>query len=243
VPLRPGGERRGDPPLRDGRHAPRARVPERAVLRRLILARHAHARSNADDRISSDPPGNGLSELGVDEALALRQAVAHEPIGLGVATRLARTQATLDLALGGRDVERLVVPGLDEIRFGSYESGPLAAYRAWAWTNEPDALCPGGGETRVEVAVRVAGALRTLLGRPEEVVLALSHALPVRYVLDAAEGRVPAARIAHVEHAAPFILDADAVELAAVTLTTWAAAPRFAPLPGDPPNDSPDRAL
>ena len=196
--------------------------------------RHAHARSNADDRISSSPPGEGLADLGVEEALALRESLAHEPIALGVATRLRRTQETLDLALGGRDVERIVIPGLDEIGFGSFDGGTLADYRSWAWTTEPDVVCPGGGESRAAAAERIAGALRVLLARPEETVLAVSHALPVRYVLDAADGGFPAARIAQVPHATPFALDAEAVELAAETLDVWATAPRFADPVSDP---------
>jgi hypothetical protein len=71
-----------------------------------------------------------------------------------------------------------------------------------------------------------------LLARPEDVVVAVSHALPIRYVLDASDGRFPAARIAHVPHAAPHALDADAVERAAETLVAWASAPRFDDLPG-----------
>jgi probable phosphoglycerate mutase len=197
-------------------------------MNRLLLARHAHARSNADDRISSTPPGEGLSDLGVEEALALRETLAYEPIGLGVSTRLARAQETLELALGGRDVPRLVLPQLDEIGFGSFEGGALADYRAWAWSNEPDALCPGGGESRVAVAERLAAALDALLARPEQMVLAVSHALPIRYVLDAADGLFPAARIAHVPHATPLALDAEAVERAAETLRVWGTAPRFA---------------
>ena len=205
--------------------------------------RHAHARSNADDRISSLPPGEGLSDLGVEEGLALREVLAHEPLELGVATRLRRTQETLELALGGREVERLVVPGLDEIRFGEYEGGPLAVYRTWAWSNEPDVLCPGGGESRAAAAERIADALALLLERPEEAILAVSHALPIRYVLDASDGAFPAARIAQVPHATPFVLDRDAVERAAETLEVWATAPRFiAPLE-DPSIGSPDRAL
>ena len=196
-------------------------------MNRLLLVRHAHARSNADDRISSTPPGEGLSDLGVEEALALRETLAYEPIGLGVSTRLARAQETLELALGGRDVPRLVLPELDEIGFGSFEGGALADYRTWAWSNEPDALCPGGGESRVAVAERLAAALDALLARPEETVLAVSHALPIRYVLDAADGLFPAARIAHVPHATPLALDAEAVERAAETLRVWGTAPRF----------------
>lgn len=151
---------------------------------------------------------------------------------LGVATRLVRTQETLEVALADREVERIVVPGLDEIGFGAYEGGSLTDYRAWAWTHGPDAACPGGGETRVQAAERIADALYVLLGRPEDVVMAVSHALPIRYVLDASDGRFPAARITPVPHAAPHVLDADAVERAAETLLVWASAPRFADLPG-----------
>lgn len=190
--------------------------------------RHAHARSNADDCVSSLPPGEGLSKAGVEEALALREALAAEPIGVGVATRLARTQETLELALGERDVPRLVRSGLDEIGFGAYEGGPLAEYRAWAWTNEPDAVCPGGGESRVQAAERFAAGLDDLLRLSADVVLAVSHSLPIRYVLDAADGSFPAARIEHVGHAVPHRLAADAVERAAETLRAWARAPRFA---------------
>ena len=194
--------------------------------------RHAHARSNATDRVSSSPPGEGLSEQGVEQALALRETLAYERVELGVATRLARTQETLELALGGLDAERMVLSALDEIGFGAYEGGPLAEYRGWAWTNEPDAACPGGGESRVEAAERIAGGLDLLLSRREEVVVAVSHSLPIRYVLDASDGRFPAARIEHVPHATPFALAADAVEQAAETLRVWATAPRFVDPPG-----------
>jgi probable phosphoglycerate mutase len=189
--------------------------------------RHAHARSNVTDRVSSTPPGEGLSEQGVEEALALRETLAYAGVGLGVATRLARTQETLELALGGLDVERIVLSALDEIGFGAYEGGPLGEYRSWAWANEPDAACPGGGESRTEAAERIAGGLAALLSRPEDVVVAVSHSLPIRYVLDASDGRFPAARIEHVPHATPFALSADAVERAAETLRVWTTAPRF----------------
>ena len=157
----------------------------------------------------------------------MREHVGHEPVDLGVSTRLRRTQETLDLALGGREVPRIVLPALDEIGFGAYEGGPLTAYREWAWSTEPDVLCPGGGESRAQVAERIAGALDVLLSRPEDVVLAVSHALPVRYVLDASEGTFPAAQIGRIPHATAFELDSEAVARAAETLHAWAAAPRF----------------
>jgi probable phosphoglycerate mutase len=197
-------------------------------VRTLILARHGHAGANAADTVSCRPPGEGLSARGVEEALALREALAGEEIRLGVATELLRTQETLDLALGARGVTRLVLPQLNEIGFGRFEGGPLAAYRQWAWTAEPDVDCPGGGESRSSAAARYAAALETLIARPEETVLAVGHALPIRYVVDASAGRFPAARVEAVAHAVPYRLDSGAVETARETLRAWSAAPRFA---------------
>jgi len=200
-------------------------------VKTLILARHAHAESNAAASVSSTPPGWGLSDEGREEARLLGSLLASDPIDAGFSSRLLRTQQTLDLALAGRSVPRIVEPLLDEIGFGSFDGGSLSAYRQWAWENEPDAPCPGGGESRTEAALRFADAVSALLARPEETLLVVSHALPIRYVIDASDGRFPAARLEQVSHATPFRLDRDAVGLAAETLRCWAEAPRFADTP------------
>jgi probable phosphoglycerate mutase len=197
-------------------------------VRLLILARHGHAASNVDDVVNCTPPGGGLSELGREQALALREQLAGEPIELGVSSELLRTQETLDLALGAPGVGRLVLPQWNEIHFGRFEGGPLAAYREWAWGNAADAPCPGGGESRADAARRIAAALETLLAQEAETVLAVGHALPVRYVLDAADGRFPEARIEPVAHAVPHRVDAAGVAAAARALRRWASSPSFA---------------
>jgi broad specificity phosphatase PhoE len=201
------------------------------VLVTLFLARHAHAASNAGDTINGIPPGEGLSQQGAVEAVALGAQLATEPIELGVSSRFRRASETLALALAGRDVPFVVEPGLDEIGFGAFEGGSLAAYRAWAWKHAPGAACPGGGETRADAARRIAAGLGALLDRPERMILAVTHGLPLRYVIDAADGSFPGQRLASVPHAVPFRFERAQVERAAVTLEEWAAAPRFADTP------------
>lgn len=194
---------------------------------RLLLARHAHASSNERDVVSSRPPGEGLSPAGVEQALALGRSIAGEDLALGVSSRLERSRQTLALALGGLAVERLVLPALDDIDFGPFDGGPLAAYREWAWSAPPEEEPRGGGESRAAAALRAAEALDELLARPEATVLAVGHALPVRYVLDAAHGLDPSARITPVPHATAHELGAEQVERAAARLRAWAASPRF----------------
>jgi probable phosphoglycerate mutase len=194
----------------------------------LLLVRHAFAVSNLDGGTAScTPPGDGLAAEGVAQARELASALAGEELDLGVATELRRTQETLHLALAGRHVSWLVVAELNEIGFGEFDGGPLADYRAWAWAEPADVPAPGGGESRANAAARYARGLRVLLARPEKVIVAVGHALLIRYILDAANGLVPSARMVPVEHATPFRLSAGAVADAATLLEKWSRAARF----------------
>jgi broad specificity phosphatase PhoE len=193
----------------------------------LFLARHAFAGSNRDGTASSAVPGEGLTRDGRRQARALGEAVCPEDLALGAATQLARTRETLELALGGRDAPRLVVPELNEIDFGSFDGGPLAAYRSWAGSQPPDLAAPGGGESRAHAAARFAAGLRVLLARTEPRILAVGHALGVRYVLDAAHGLVPAPLVDPVGHAEPHRLEEAEVAAAADLLEAWSHSPRF----------------
>jgi broad specificity phosphatase PhoE len=198
----------------------------------LIVARHGFAASNRDGTCSRAAPGDGLTEEGVEQARELGKLLADDVIELGVSTELRRTQETLDLALdgralNGRPVPRLVLADLNEIHFGSFDGGLLERYREWAGAEAPDIAAPGGGESRASAAARYARGLRALLARPEGVVLFVGHALVVRYVLDAVDGLVPAARMAPVEHATPHRLAAADVASGASLLEKWSASPSF----------------
>jgi len=193
----------------------------------LLLARHAFAGSNRDRVASCAVPGEGLTAEGIEQAQRLGERLEADEISLGVASSLARTQETLALAVAGRSVSQLVLPELNEIDFGAFADGPLSAYRAWAGAHPPDEAAPGGGESRAAAAARFARGLRLVLERPESIVLHIGHALAVRYVLDAAQGLVPAQLMTPVDHATAHRLDANDVENAAVLLEDWSRAPRF----------------
>ena len=70
-------------------------------------------------------------------------------------------------------------------------------------------------------AARFARGLRLLLARPEAQVLAVGHALAIRYVIDAVDGRPPAARMAPIEHAFPYRLSRAEVEEVAGSIRSF----------------------
>lgn len=194
-----------------------------------ILVRHGESRFSVRAAANGDPTAcGGLTEAGRGQALALGSELAAERIDLCVTTEFARARETADLALAGRDVPRLVLAELNEIRFGAYEGAALDEYRAWAWTAGPGDECPGGGESRAAAALRYARGFRTLLERPEACVLVVAHTLPIRYLLDAAAGREPARRVAAVGYATPSRLDARELETAVERVELWCERPVFA---------------
>jgi probable phosphoglycerate mutase len=197
----------------------------------LFLVRHAAAGSNRDGLASCSIPGPGLTPEGVEQARALGDALSDETIGLGISSELRRTRETLELALEGRDVPTIEIPELDEIRFGSFDGGALADYRAWAAAHPPDLPAPGDGESRAQAAARFAAGMRHVLERPEQTILLVGHALCIRYFLDGAEELVPAPLMVPLDHAAPYRLTAAEALRAAELLEAWSREPAFRPLP------------
>jgi probable phosphoglycerate mutase len=197
-------------------------------VRRAILARHGESERSVVGRTNGDPrTACALTETGREEARALGRALASDEIDLCVTSEFERVRETADLALEGREAPRLVLPELNDIRFGEFEGRPLTDYRAWAHAHGPEEPAPGGGDSRAETVGRYVRAYRTILARPEETVLVVAHGLPVRYVLDAVEGRNPAAAIAQVPYAEPFRLEAGELTAAVDILEAWVANPAW----------------
>jgi broad specificity phosphatase PhoE len=193
-----------------------------------ILARHAESEFSVRGAMNGDPATScPLTDDGREQATRLAEALRGDPIDLAVVTEFARTVETADLALAGRNVPRLLVPELNDIRVGEFEGGPLETYRAWVRDRSPFAVPPGGGESRAEVAQRYSRGFRVVLARPERTTLVVVHGLPIRYVLLAAEGSGPRSVVENVEYATPHRLTRDELETAVERLERWAADPSW----------------
>jgi broad specificity phosphatase PhoE len=193
-----------------------------------ILVRHGETESSVRGGVSGDPEiANPLTETGRDQARALGRLLAREHIDLCVTSAFPRTIETAEIALAGRDVPRLVVSELNDPRAGAFEGGPLSEYRAWARAARSVDVPPGGGESRRELVERYARAYRTVLERPERVILVVGHSLPTAYALRALDGDGPTPTVPLVAYAQPYRLGAE--ELAAVIdrLEAWVAAPTW----------------
>ena len=196
-------------------------------MERAILARHGESELSCRGLTNGDPRvACPLTARGREEARQLGELLATEPIDLCATSEFERTRETADLALEGRSVLRLVLPGLNDIRFGEFEGRPLVDYRAWAHAHGPEVVVPGG-DSRAQTVARYVRAYRTILAQPEERVLVVAHGLPVRYVLDALEGRDPAAAVAQVPYAEPFRLSAGELAQAVDRLDAWARSPAW----------------
>ena len=190
-----------------------------ATTNRLyVLARHGQSSANSARVLDSDPDhAVGLTSQGIDEARLLGLQVANIDFDLAVATRFLRTQQTVELALGGREVPLLVEPDLDEVDVGRFGGGSIDAYWSWrerhSWTEQAPS-----GESRAEAVARYGAALRRLLERGENRVLIVMHEHGLRSIAAAAAGDWPGYSEAPFPNALPFLFEAAPLARAAVAL-------------------------
>jgi 2,3-bisphosphoglycerate-dependent phosphoglycerate mutase len=196
-------------------------------LRQLLLARHGESEYSAKQLVNGDPGVScPLTEAGREQARALGRILALEQIDLCAVTEFERVRETAELALAGRDIPFVVVPELNDPRYGEFEGGSLDVYREWIVGRGPlDA--PPGGEHRAEIVRRYAAGFRALLERPEGAVLLVAHSLPIAYLRDAASGAPPRSRMNQVDYATVLRLERADLERGLGVLDAWAASPAF----------------
>jgi broad specificity phosphatase PhoE len=180
-----------------------------------VLARHGESTLNFENRINGDPGVPvALTEKGREEARLLGGQVAHVGLDLCICTRFSRTRETAEIALEGRDVPIEVEPLLDDIDVGDLEGIPLEEYRAWKRERTRKDPFPGG-ESLDAAALRYAQSLRKLLERPETSALVVTHEIPLRYAINAADGSDDLDGPAHqLPNATPYLFDEAALSRA-----------------------------
>ena len=185
-------------------------------MRLFLLARHGESLLNVAGLVNADPARDeGLSPHGKEEARDLGRQLAGIAIDLVVTSRFPRTHQTAALALGGREVPKLELPELDDVRVGELEGKTIADYREWK-RNRPRSEPFPGGESLDDAAARYADAYRLLLARREQVMLVVCHEIPVRYAINAAAGSDELDRPVHdVRNAVPYLFDERALAAAA----------------------------
>ncbi len=169
----------------------------------------------------------------MDEVILARHGESELSV-VGIVNGDPAVACALTAALAGRAVPRLVLPELNDVRFGSFEGGTLTDYRKWAAANEPTVEAPGGGESRSGTVARYVSAYRTILSSPERTVLVVAHGLPIRYVLNELEKTDPTPLVEQVAYAEPYRLPREELERAVDRLEGWAAQPGMASGVGRP---------
>jgi 2,3-bisphosphoglycerate-dependent phosphoglycerate mutase len=193
-----------------------------------ILVRHAESEYSVELRLNGDAAVDvGLTSRGKEEARRLADELSGTEVGLCITSAFRRTLETAAIALAGRDVPRVVLPELNDPRYGRFEGATLEDYRGWADSARSDARPSDDGESRLDIVARYARALRILLGRREDVLLVVAHSLPIAYVLATRGGDLPRPRVPLVEHAALHRFTARELKQAADTLEAWVAAPTW----------------
>jgi broad specificity phosphatase PhoE len=177
-----------------------------------VLARHGESTLNFENRINGDPEVPvALTQAGREEARVLGLQVAHIRLDVCICTRFMRTRETAEIALDGRDIPIEVEPLLDDIDVGELEGIPLEDYRAWKRKHTRRDPFPGG-ESLDAAARRYAQAFRKLLARSETSVLVVTHEIPIRYAINAADGSDDLDGPAHqLGNATPYLFDKQAL--------------------------------
>jgi broad specificity phosphatase PhoE len=185
------------------------------LTRLFVFARHGESTLNLERRVNGDPTKQvDLTERGRYEAAQLGQQLQGLRLDACIHTRFARTKQTAELALSGRDLPCAVEPLLDDIDVGDLEGSAIEDYRAWKHGHPRSEAFPGG-ESLDDAARRYAEAFRRLLASPHQVVLIVTHEIPIRYALNGAAGSDSLDGPAHeLRNATPFLFDEDGLQRA-----------------------------
>jgi len=154
---------------------------------RLVLVRHGQTALTAAKRFSgSDVEGPPLDDAGRQQATQAGYALAGGEVAAVVTSPLLRAQETAQIVAARLGIGVSVDEGWRECAFGKWEGmtfaevGERYAAELAAWLSSTEAA-PPGGEALDAMERRVAEARDRALARyPGQVVVVVTHSMPVR---------------------------------------------------------------
>ena len=171
-------------------------------MRELVLARHGESEYSLKQLVNGDPGVScPLTPAGREQARALGSALGE--VDLVAVTEFERVRETADLAVGDA-TPRIVVPELNDPRYGEFEGGALDAYREWVWGRGPLEAPDSAASTAARSRPGTPSASGSCSNVRRTRSCSSRTRLPVRYVLDAAEGLSPRAKVGMVEYATAY---------------------------------------
>jgi probable phosphoglycerate mutase len=187
---------------------------------RLILVRHGETAYNA--RGLMNPDSELEAPLSADgETAARRLAGELEPVDLILTSPRFRARRTAELLAGDRGIEVRELDDLAEIRAGSFEAGPVAAFQEWVLGTPPATPAPGG-ESVLAATLRYVAAGRLILVDPARLIVAVTHNLPMRMLVNAASGADPlTGPVRRVPQATPHTLSSAELTAAIAAIEAW----------------------
>lgn len=156
---------------------------------RVYLIRHGATVLSAEDRFAGSSDVE-LSDEGHDQATALADRLADEPIRAFYASPLRRTVATAETLARPHNLALNLESDLREIDHGRWEGltrqdvEQRFAEEYERWDEDPFTFAPMGGESGLGVMSRALPILRRIVERhPDECVAIVSHKATIRLLL------------------------------------------------------------
>lgn len=140
---------------------------------RLLIVRHGATANNAEGRYTGHSPAP-LSPLGHQQAEALAARLAATPIQSLVSSDLPRAIETARVLAAYQTCDVILDPDLREVSLGQWEGLSPARARQRdpeafaAWHDDPLEHAPPGGETVMQLAMRVRRAWRKWITAAEQ---------------------------------------------------------------------------
>jgi broad specificity phosphatase PhoE len=199
---------------------------------RLVLVRHGQTASNVVGSLDSKPPGPPLTELGQQQAAAVGELLAAQPVVAVYTSVAVRARQTAEPIAAAHGLPVQVVEGVHEVFVGDLEcrtdqqalSTFRDVFRHWSVLGKPEFPMPGG-ESANALLTRYLPVVDMIRERHSDgVAVLVSHGAAIRLAACALAANIdPAIPNEHlVPNTGRVVLEADAHSATGWRCLEWA---------------------